>query len=188
MVAGSSRAPGFTRRRGISRNNLPSHWVNLNAGTSLATSIAGWSANTCCRKRIQVLRMPVSPSGRRFRCGAADAAKVRNTVSASGNGMLPTKWTIGLGAVAALIAALPSTRSCDKCALVWFQRQPTRIAMDKQPDDEVMHLGRAGTADCLAPQACGPGAQRQVLPRNVLRVARVRFVLFRSERTRVRAP
>jgi hypothetical protein len=60
--------------------------------------------------------------------------------------------------------------------------------MDKQPDDEVMHLGRAGTADRLAPQACGPGAQRQVLPRNVLRVARVRFVLFRSEMTRVRAP
>src|SRR5215470_16008132 len=106
MVAGSRRAPDFTRRRGISRNNLPSHCVNLNGGTSLATSIAGLSASTCCRKRIQVLRMPVSPSGRRFRCGPVAAARVRNTVSASGNGMLPTKWTIGLCAGAALIAAL----------------------------------------------------------------------------------
>ena len=33
-------------------------------------------------------------------------ARVRNTVSASGNGMLPTKWTIGLCAGAALIATL----------------------------------------------------------------------------------
>ena len=48
--------------------------------------------------------MPVSPSGRRFRCGPVAADRVRNTVSASGNGMLPTKWTIGLCAVAALIA------------------------------------------------------------------------------------
>jgi hypothetical protein len=60
--------------------------------------------------------------------------------------------------------------------------------MDTQPDDEVRHRGRAGTAERLAPQACGPGAQRQVLPRNVLRVALARFVLFRSEMTRVHAP
>ena len=57
-------------------------------------------------KRIQVLRMPVSPSGRRFRCGAVAAVRVRNTVSASGNGMLPTKWTIGLCVAAALIAVI----------------------------------------------------------------------------------
>src|SRR3954454_14517572 len=105
MVAGSSRAPGCTRRREISRNTLPSHWVNLNGGTSLASSIAGLSASTCCRKRIQVLRMPGSPSGSRLRYGAVAVARVRNTVSAFGNGMLPTKWTIGLCAVAALIAA-----------------------------------------------------------------------------------
>src|SRR5271167_436177 len=55
---------------------------------------------------LQVFRMPVSPSGRRFRCGPVAAARVRNTVSESGNGMLPTKWTIGLCAGAALITAL----------------------------------------------------------------------------------
>ena len=67
-------------------------------------------------------------------------------------------------------------------------RQPKLIAIDKQPDDDVMHLGRAGKADRLAHQAFGPGAQRQVLPLNVLRVALAQLVLFRSEMTRVRAP
>ena len=37
--------------------------------------------------------MPVSPSGRRFKCGPVAAARGRNTVSASGNGMLPTNGT-----------------------------------------------------------------------------------------------
>ena len=37
--------------------------------------------------------MPVSPSGRRFKCGPVPAARVRNTVSAAGNGMLPTDGT-----------------------------------------------------------------------------------------------
>jgi hypothetical protein len=41
-----------------------------------------------------------------------------------------------------------------------------------------MHLGRAGKADRLAHQACGPGAQRQVLPLNVLRVALAQFAQF----------
>jgi len=72
----------------------------VNSNIPLFDRLAG------CRKRIQVFRMPVSPSGRRFRCGPVAAARVRNTVSASGNGMLPTKWTIGLCAGAALIAAL----------------------------------------------------------------------------------
>jgi len=39
--------------------------------------------------------MPVSPSGSRFRCGPVAAARVRNTVSASGN---------GISAVATLVA------------------------------------------------------------------------------------
>src|SRR5437773_8357821 len=43
------------------------------------------------KKTIHILRMPVSPSGRRFRCGPAAAESVRNTVSESGNGMLPPK-------------------------------------------------------------------------------------------------
>jgi hypothetical protein len=50
-------------------------------------------ASTCCKKRIEILRMPVSPSGRRFKCGPVAAARVRNTVSAAGNGMLPTDGT-----------------------------------------------------------------------------------------------
>ena len=74
------------------------------------------------------------------------------------------------------------------CTFTVAHRQPTRIAIDKQPNDEVMHRGRAGKADRLAHQAFGPGAQRQVLPLNVLRVALARLVLFRSEMTRVRAP
>jgi len=57
----------------------------------VATSIAGFSAKTPCRKRIHVLRIPVSPSGRRFTRGPATADNARNTVSASGSGMLPTK-------------------------------------------------------------------------------------------------
>ena len=51
-----------------------------------------------------------------------------------------------------------------------------------------MHLGRAGKAARLAHQACGPGAQRQVLPLKVLRVELAQLVLFRREMTRVRAP
>src|SRR6266446_3720457 len=74
------------------------------------------------------------------------------------------------------------------CTLTVAHRQPTRIAIDTQPNDEVMHLGRAGKADRLAHQACGPGAQRQGLPLDLLRVALARLALFRSEMTRVRAP
>jgi hypothetical protein len=50
-------------------------------------------ASTCCKKRIEVLRMPASPSGRRFKCGPVAAARVRNTVSAAGNGRLATDGT-----------------------------------------------------------------------------------------------
>ena len=84
-------APGLTRSRGISRTTLPSHWVNLNGGTSLASSMAELPASTSCRNLIQDLRMPVSPSGRRIRCGPVALDSVRNTVSLSGSGMLPTK-------------------------------------------------------------------------------------------------
>jgi hypothetical protein len=67
-------------------------------------------------------------------------------------------------------------------------RQPKLIAIDKQPDDDVMHLGRAGKADRLAHQAFDPGAQRQVLPLNLLRVALARLVLMPIEMTRISAP
>src|SRR5207245_743496 len=44
---------------------------------------------------IQVLRIPVSPSGMRIICLPTALDSVRNTVSASGSGMLPTICTIG---------------------------------------------------------------------------------------------
>ena len=88
-------APGLTRSRGISRTSLPSHCTNLNGGTSLANSMAELPDSTSCRNLIQLLRMPVSPSGRRMRCGPVALDSVRNTVSLSGSGMLPTKCTIG---------------------------------------------------------------------------------------------
>ena len=57
--------------------------------------------------------------------------------------------------------------------------QPKLIAIDKQPDDDVMHLGRAGKADRLAHQAFDPGAQREVLALDLLRVALARLVCIR---------
>ena len=74
------------------------------------------------------------------------------------------------------------------CTFTVSHREPKRIAIDKQPDDDVMHLGRAGRADRLAHQAFVSGAQRQVLPLNVLRVALAWLVRIRLEMTRVRAP
>ena len=71
--------------------HLADHCVNLKGATFLASSIAGCSTRTSCKKRIQVLRMPVSPSGRRRRWGPATSARVRNTASASTNRMLPNQ-------------------------------------------------------------------------------------------------
>jgi len=67
-------------------------------------------------------------------------------------------------------------------------RQPTLIAIDKQSHDDIRHLGRAGKANRLTHEACDPGAQRQVLALDLLRVALARLVRIRSEMTRVRAP
>ena len=67
-------------------------------------------------------------------------------------------------------------------------RQPTLIAIDKQANDDIMHLGRAGKANRLTHEACDPGAQRQVLALDLLRVALARWVRIRIEMTRVRAP
>jgi hypothetical protein len=71
--------------------HLADQCVNLKGATFLASSIAGCSTRTSCKKRIQVLRMPVSPSGRRRRWGPATSARVRNTASASTNRMLPNQ-------------------------------------------------------------------------------------------------
>jgi hypothetical protein len=67
-------------------------------------------------------------------------------------------------------------------------RQPKLIAIDKPSNDEVMQLGRAGTAHRLTHEALDPGAQCQVLALDLLRGALARLVLLRIELTRVRAP
>src|SRR5947207_9007050 len=133
--------PGLTRRRGISRISLPSHCTNLNGGTSRAISIAGLSASTSCRKRIQVLRMPVSPSGSRRRCGPATSDKVRNTLSASGSGMLPTKCTTGCLAVAPMsplsIQAIKAARRAREQRRLLVRRAARGDALEGIPEDVI---------------------------------------------------
>ena len=51
-----------------------------------------------------------------------------------------------------------------------------------------MHLDRLGKADGLAHQTFNPGAQRQMLPLDLLRVALARLVLICFEVTCVSAP
>ena len=83
-------------------------------------------ASTCCEKRIEVLRMPVSPSGRRFKCGPVAAARVRNTVSAAGNGMLPTDGTRRSGECANRtppVSVCPSTLDGERGVMNSFRRK-----------------------------------------------------------------
>jgi hypothetical protein len=56
-------------------------------------------------------------------------------------------------------------------------RQPKLIAIDKQPNDDVMHLDRSGKADCLAYQTFNMGPQRQMLSFDLLRIALARIIL-----------
>ena len=67
-------------------------------------------------------------------------------------------------------------------------RQPKFIAVDKQANDDVMHLYRSRKAERLAHQAFNPGAQRQVCPLDLLRVALARLVHIRIEVTRIGTP
>src|SRR3954467_3377208 len=120
-------APGFTRNSEISRTTLPSHCTNLNFGTSVANSIAELPDSTSCKNLIQVLRMPVSPSGRRTRCGPAAFDRVRNTVSLSGSGMLPTKCTIGCLLRSVMDASL-------FCSPVWQVFRVPHLAEDRLLD------------------------------------------------------
>ena len=66
--------------------------------------------------------------------------------------------------------------------------QPKLIAIDKQSNDDIMHLGRARKANRLTHEAFDPGAQRQVLALDLLRVALARLVRIRIEMPRVGAP
>src|SRR5262249_48633172 len=67
-------------------------------------------------------------------------------------------------------------------------RYPKLIAIDKQPNDNVMHLDRSGKADCLAGEPLDPGPQRQMFALNLLRVPLARLVLVGIEMPCVRAP
>jgi hypothetical protein len=83
LLSRSCREPGECRLKGEGRDER----------RASAQADRPFRSSTCCKKRIEVLRMPVSPSGRRFKSGPVAAARVRNTVSAAGNGMLPTDGT-----------------------------------------------------------------------------------------------
>src|SRR4051812_7889549 len=128
-------APGFTRSRGISRTTLPSHCTNLNFGTSVANSIAELPDSTSCKNLIQLLRMPVSPSGRRVRYGPVALDKVRNTVSLSGSGMLPTKCTIGCWLRSVIV-------SCPCPAVRQIFRRP-HLGVDRRVDFVLRQIGQA---------------------------------------------
>src|SRR5262245_12641228 len=67
-------------------------------------------------------------------------------------------------------------------------QQPTLIALDQQSHAEVRPLGRAGKADRLAHQAFDPGVHREVLARDLLRVALARVGRIRLEMPRGGAP
>ena len=60
--------------------------------------------------------------------------------------------------------------------------------MDEQTSHNIMPLDRLGKAEHLAHQAFDPGAQRQMLPLDLLRVALARLELICSEVTRIGAP
>ena len=62
------------------------------------------------------------------------------------------------------------------------------VAIDKQPNDNVVHLDRCGKADRLTRQPLDPRASCQMFPRNLLGVALARLVRIRCEMTCVGTP
>ena len=67
-------------------------------------------------------------------------------------------------------------------------RQPKLIAIDKQPNDDVMHLDRAGKADRLAGEPLDPGPQRQMFALDLLHMPLARMMVGGIEMPGVRAP
>ena len=67
-------------------------------------------------------------------------------------------------------------------------QQPKLLAIDKQPNHAVMHLGRSGKTDRLAGSTFDPGPQRQRLALDLLGVPLAWSVLVGSEMPSVRAP
>jgi len=67
-------------------------------------------------------------------------------------------------------------------------RQAKLIAIDEQPEDDVMQLDRFGKADRLAGQTLDTGPQRQMFALDLLRVLLAHVVLGLVKVTRVGAP
>jgi hypothetical protein len=72
--------------------------------------------------------------------------------------------------------------------LTALDRQAEFIAINQQPNDDVVHLDRFRNADRLAHQTLETCASRQMLPLDVLRVALARMVRFGIEVTPVCSP
>ena len=69
-----------------------------------------------------------------------------------------------------------------------LHKQPKFIAVDEQPDDDIMHLGGFRKADRLAHQPLGTSMQRLMLTLDLLRMAFAWGVDCGIEIPRVRAP
>jgi hypothetical protein len=67
-------------------------------------------------------------------------------------------------------------------------RQPKFIAIDKQPNDDGMHLDRSGKTDRLAGEPLDPGPQCQMIALDLLHIPLPRLVLGGIEMPGVRAP
>ena len=66
--------------------------------------------------------------------------------------------------------------------------QPKLIAIDKQPNDDVMQPDRSGKADRLAGETLDPGPQCQMFALDLLRVPLARLVLVGIEMPCICAP
>ena len=67
-------------------------------------------------------------------------------------------------------------------------RETKLIAIDKQTNDNVMHLDGFGKADCFAREPLDACAQRQMLPFNLLRMTFARDMSFGGQMPGVRPP
>ena len=71
---------------------------------------------------------------------------------------------------------------------IGLHRETKLIAIDKQTNDNVVHLGRLGKADRFAREPLDTRAQRQMFPFNLLRVAFARYMSFGGQMPGVRPP
>ena len=62
------------------------------------------------------------------------------------------------------------------------------VAIDEQPDDDIVYHDRFGKTDRFAGQPLNAGSQRQMLPFNLLRIAFARNMSFSSQMSAIRPP